>query len=433
MFSMLSTNRGALLASVRANICLLLVFGFVGSGCVSTKPPTQGERVSETSEMAPVSFANGFAGLYWSSPSEIRGFNSETGFDSIVISNANNFGFQKRLSPNQSFLAIGFQSDDTLITALYDCKASTLKRIHRIYLGKKVGQVNLVWKSSSDLLYFNYWAYKQGTPGSNIGSFKYYVSRDSLAQFKVSNGAIIEAWIEPDFVVMSYDKTIYAINSATGKPTYTLNGVENPEFSPDGKKLLYYNRRNFVDDYGRDITIPELYISDISGKNQKRVASASLKPSHASWLSDSQSLIAEVQSQEYSNKKLVAIYDVKKGELSYTKGQSAKGVSSEDPQLSPDRNKLLVHQWTHNEDFYGRRWSDILVTISDLQTNSTKIITQGRVDLSGTGPTIPTGGFTWLSNDLLISIANRQVTFYDLLNDSERSLANVPIHLWRIR
>jgi hypothetical protein len=429
MFSRLSTNRCVLLA----NIDLLVVLGFLTSGCVSTEPPTQSKRATEIPEKATLGFANGFAGLYWSSPSEIRAFNSMTGSDSLLIPNANNFGFQKKLSPNERFLAIGFQSDDTLITALYDHNTSTLKRVHRIHLGKKIGQVNLAWKSSSDLLYFNYWAYKQGTPGSNIGSFKYYVSKDSLAQSKVSNGAVIETWIEPDFVVMSYDKTIYIINPATGKPTYTLNGVENPEFSPDGKKLLYYKRRDFVDDYGRDITIPELYISDVNGKNQKKVASASLKPSHASWLSDSQSLIVEVQSQEYSNKKLVVIYDIRKGELTYTKGQAAEGSSSEDPQLSPDRSKLLVEQWTHYEDYYGRRWSDILVTVSDLQRNSTKIVTRGRVDLSGTGQTIPTGGFTWLSNDLLISIANRQVTLYDLLNDSERSLADVPIHLWRIR
>ncbi len=388
-----------------AVIFILINTGVFFSGCSSN------QQIRE--ETTPKNTLSSYCGILWAGFDNIKIFDAAKGIDSIIITNVKQMPFTSSISPNRKLLAIGYKVENDFYVDVLDTRTLKIKTIHSKQIKTSLSQVNFAWSNNSDSLFFNYWQVRNKV-GENVGSLLYLTEMDTLVSFRVKNGAKIESYINPGYVVMSYEHTYYVINPRTGNPIYTINDLDQPLFSPDGRKILFYRSVLTIDEYGNEKRMRELYLSDISGRNQKKIAGYVSRPSKAQWLANSKSIVLELQSQKYSNKTYVAFYDIESKEISYSKSQDEAGVTTENPSLSPSKNKLLSIQRMQYENAYGGRSSDVFLILSNLETNETKILNQGRNDFSDNTRNIPIGSFNWIDDNMVVVGGNNWTTLYDI-------------------
>jgi len=354
----------------------------------------------------------------------IMAFDQSLQWDSLLASTTSSF-FSEALSPRRDKLALAYQTTDSLKVCLITFDPIKLTAINS--MGKKAFSVAFAWNTDDSTLYFNYYGLKQIGERSytrNLGSYYLNANSMQLHYLKFSNGSVIEGYLPQGLLVTSYGDATYLINLRTGRPSHVLRSPNSPTFSPDGKWLFYFEDRTFLNEYGEEVKIPELYLTDFRGTHRKRIVDYAYRPQHPVWSPDSRTIALDVQSQKWSNIRDLAFYDVDTGLLSVQSSTKQVNVpSSTEPHYSPD-GRFLFYYVTVGDLFVYPYWQEIDAVVEDLRFGSTQVINRGSL------PGNPTGGFVrWFDDNNVALSATGWLTVFNVARGTQTTFKDYPLYI----
>jgi hypothetical protein len=355
----------------------------------------------------------------------IMAFDQSFRWDSLLAPTTSSF-FAKALSPRRDKLALAYQTTDSLKVCLITFDPIKLTTVNS--MGKALS-VAFAWNTDDSILYFNYYGLKRMGNRSytqNLGSYYLDANSMQLHYLKFSNGSVIEGYLPQGFLVTSYGDATYLINLRTGRPSHVLRGRNGLTFSPNGKWFFYFDDRTFLNEYGNEVKIPELYLADFRGTHRKRIVDYAYRPQNPVWSPDSRTIALDVQSQKWSNIRDLAFYDVGTGFLSVQSSTQQVNVpSTTEPHYSPDGRYLFYYVTVGDLSVYPY-WEEIDAVVKDLRFGLTQVISRGSV------PGNPTGGFIqWFDDNNLALSATGWLTVFNVAKGTQTTFNDYPLYIWQ--
>lgn len=340
--------------------------------------------------------------IYYIDESSIHIFNSKTNTDNLIFhypSNSSVRGYE--ISPDKTKVALTYidnNTEETSLTVLdlISFNSWNIKRIPKNFY------FSFKWSPESKELAVGYYTIKD--PMGHIDKGKgdiFIVSYDGtrIKSIGCKVSKIITRWLPNGVLIVGNRIHYYGVKrqSCATIFSFVIANKTMVTFSPDGTKVFYYKYIPVYKESGARQNMPELYLANCDGKNQRKIIGYKYYPRNASWSPNGQKIVCEIRSLEWIDVKHIAIYGLATGKASFTKEENELGTpKSEKPYWSPDGNNILYDQ-TYKmlydrrtyETFYNRIYEPGLESFSvkhkileNLITNKKEIIREGSFHLN---------------------------------------------------
>lgn len=404
----------------RLIIFLLFLFYF---GCSTPRRAERAESQQSTYNNVPTEPQTEYAGISLRYGVGIMAFDQASRWDSLLAPTTSSF-FAKAVSPQGDKLALAYRGTNSLKVCLITFNPIKLTPVNS---SEKATSVAFAWNTNDSILYFNYYGLQEidrRTYTRNLGS--YYVNANSmqLNYLKFRNGSAIKGYLPNGFLVSSYGDETYLISLRTGMPVHILRGLGPLTFSPNGKNFFYFRDRTFLNEYGNEVRLPELYLADFNGWHRRMIIGYKYDPQNPVWSPDSKTIALDVQSQQWSNIRDLAFYDVETGMLSVQGSNLQVNVPSvTEPHYSPDGRYLFYYVTTGDLSVYPY-YEEVDAVVKDLRFGSTQVINRGSI------PGNPVGGFVrWFDGNNLGLSATGWMAVFNVSKGTRTNFSDYPLHV----
>ncbi len=340
------------------NILLIIIYLLIIclNGCASF-PDGQNKTIGQTES---ISSKSPFY-IFYIDTSGFNVFNSNT-HDTKLLIPLSKYYYLKKISSDNHKIALSYFRNDSTLLSIIDTKTYQCTNIFSIS-----GEISLTFEFSPNCeeIALGYY-YEDKNKKANESKLLIYKTNGEYRQLNCSSSNSVEAWLPDGNLAVSDLKSskdkIYIVDNKTCKTTFSIDAKNkrNIRFSPDGKKLLYYEivKINKIQE-NRIINVPELFVQNINGNNKEKISGYKLEPQNATWSPNSNNIAYEISSQEWSNIKNIALYDCSKKQTINIKREDPRyGLpKSEKPVWSPNGNQIifsetfyLISGATHTQD-----------------------------------------------------------------------------------
>lgn len=323
---------------------VLLLVGCASTSTKSDSLPSPKENSRQPSESPDVR-------TYFYDSDGIKYSSTKTKEDTLLIPLEKSL-VQKEISPEGGKIAVSYEKRDSTKISVIDLENNKSKNIHSFSSNKyEPLSISLEWSPDSEKLAIGYYSEKK--------SGEVYVADEGNVVVAMLSGEVrdlgcsvskeVKTWLPNGNIVVSEGAgrgNMYTVdaNNCSTINTFKVKDKEEISFSPDGSHFIYFESAKLQDRNTEKTKIPELYIADSNGENKNIIAGYKYEPRNATWSPEGNKIAFDVQSQEWSNIRHVAIYDLAADEASFYKEQDMLGLpSSEEPHWSPDGRKLFYH------------------------------------------------------------------------------------------
>jgi translation elongation factor P/translation initiation factor 5A len=260
----------------------------------------------------------------------------------------------EKVVPSPSGSALAFLVIDTVeqSTAVYSYDLSSRTCKSQKEINEKTS-VNLFWEDDS-LLYVNCVETKPGRSAKQKPSFSGTTELVNILDGSVSKkikparGAVLEAVIPEKYFIYSDPDGVYILDKNKNRLVKTLKGFSSQnlkglKFSPDGKKIAFFEPKKVADQFGTTHPRNELYIANFDGTKEQKIINFTYDPQNAAWSPASATLLCDVISQDWGNLRHAAQYEVSAGKVIFNTEEEGGFV----PNLSacawaPSGNQYIV-------------------------------------------------------------------------------------------
>lgn len=232
----------------------------------------------------------------------------------------------EKVVPSPSGTALALLVIDTVEQSTtvysYDFPSKTCKSQKDI---NEKTSVNLFWEDDS-LLYVNCVETKPGKSAKQKPSFSGTTELVNILDGSVSKkvkparGAVLETVIPEKYFIYSDPDGVYILDKNKNHLIKTLKGFSSQnlkglKFSPDGKKIAFFEPKKVADQFGATHPRNELYIANVDGTKEQKIIDFNYDPQNAVWSPASATLLCDVISQDWGNLRHAAQYDVSAGKV----------------------------------------------------------------------------------------------------------------------
>jgi hypothetical protein len=140
------------------------------------------------------------------------------------------------------------------------------------------------------------------------------------------------AWRSASEAIVSDRTNFYTVRSGDCGTLATVVplGKSNIGFSPNGRRLAYYQDRSVTfANRAQPEVIPELWIAAHDGSGARVIADYQSRPQGSVWSPDGDRIVYEVVSRRWANTMHLVIYDVPGNSYSYEASEKQLGVPSD--------------------------------------------------------------------------------------------------------
>lgn len=347
-------------------------------------------------------------------------------------------GRQWKVSPDNTKIAFTYVDNDigetTLsILELKDLKSWQIKKIPKNF------HYSFAWSRDSKELAAGYASF---TDNQSRVEYRLGVGDIFTASFldrtiesigcKVSK--YVKKFLPNGILIVGDGNHLYGVNRQNCSTIFTMSttGKRKITFSPDGTKIFYFK---YVPISGTKRKMPELYLANYDGKNQKRIIGYKYDPRNASWSPDGTKIVCDVRSLEWTDVRHVSIYDLVTGKASFSIEEDSWGIpTSERAFWSPDGNKLvydktyeLLNDRALFNPVYGNGSNTYLVqhkTVHHLRINLKEVILEASIHQNNLltqslGETV-----FWIDNQNILFGSAQGYKIFNLLRKSEYTFSS---------
>lgn len=342
--------------------------------------------------------------------------------ESKLLVKLNKYLVQSKISPNNKLLAFSYLNNDSVFLNVLDfnsLKIWNIKNLTKEYI------FTFGWSPNSKSLGIGYYTQKK------IGE-KYYPDKGDIIissfdgknqnRLGCSASKIFKYWLPNGNYVVSDGKYLYGVLPSNCKTIFKMAIADKNSltFSPNGKKIFYTKFANvYYENLGQNNKVPELYLADFNGKNSKKIINYKAVSRNYKWSPVNDIIAMDVESQNYSDIRHLAFYDITKKKLDIFSGQAYNADPKvEKPHWSPNGKKIFYEK-TFAVMGYTEKWFDKYTEILDLVSKNANEISHGKIY-----PSIPANNkyvgtfFSWLNDDSVILYSPDWIKIYNYPDNS---------------
>jgi hypothetical protein len=375
--------------------------------------------------------------IYYYNKSGVRIQSSNS--DSLVIP-LSSYLVDHKISPDKNKIAIAYTESDSQKLVIINTKTKKLWPIKSI-----ISNYHFTFEWSLDSKNLGVGYYSEKKVGNKFFPDKgeifistYDVQKEINIGCKVSK--IFIHWLKDEIIIVSDGKKYYGVNPEDCKTifSFSVSDKRKISFSPDGKKVFYTKYTSvYSTSSNRNINVPELYLADFNGKNQKKIIDYKYEPQNIRWAPNSNEIICDVKSQEWTDIRHICTYSLTLDNASFNVKEDFLGLpKSNKPFYSPDGKKIAYEKsykrgnsyqfWFVYQNVVEYPKLNKTVTISEIitQPNSTSNQIQPAGSISG-----------WIDNDNILYQSVRWSKIYNLRNKGKYTISpdKTPIFIKEIK